>query len=229
MLFGKAHIVCLMTIAGVSFITALIYKKSLDKTRLLILRLISSALLMLEIFRILVLTVTGNMSIGHLPLHLCSMSIPINLIAAFTKDKSLRALTGEISLMTLLPAALTALLIPDWTMYPMLNYMSLCSFIWHGLQVLFPLLLLIGGEIKPSVKHFRYNWCFLLITGIPVYIFDRIFNCNYLFLLGAPKGSPLEELAAMIPSFLYVPVLFCLYNAVILVFYLILRCLQKGS
>ena len=74
--------------------------------------------------------------------------------------------------------------------------------------ILFPLLLLTGSYISPSLKHFWWNGAFILSVGIPVLIFDRVTYCNYFVLLVPPPGTPLEKLFSLSGSGLYIAALF---------------------
>ena len=48
--------------------------------------------------------------------------------------------------------AMAALLFPDWTRYPLFNYMHINTFLIHGLLVLVPVLVLTSGRYRPSIK-----------------------------------------------------------------------------
>ena len=136
----------------------------------------------------------GRMGMEYLPLHLCSLAIAVYLAHAFMKDSPLRSALGELSYCLLLPGSLSALLFPNWTAYPMLTFMSLHSFLWHALLVLYPILLLIGGRIRPVLRHWWYPVVFLLLVTPPVYLFDALTGYNYMFVLYPLAGTPLEWL-----------------------------------
>ena len=219
-MFGAVHLLSLLFCAAFITIVLIIFSRSGAGTQNALIKITALLLLFTEIFKLTVLFTIGKLSIGHLPLHLCSMAIYLNLITAFS-GSGVRAVLGEISLFTLLPAALMALIFPDWTMYPCLNFMNFSSYFWHSLQIIFPMMCLIERWIKPSIRHFWWNALFLLVAGIPILIFDVIEHCNYFFLLGAPAGTPLVPLYALCGTAGYIAALFLLYCLVILTAYLI--------
>jgi uncharacterized membrane protein YwaF len=95
-----------------------------------------------------------------------------------------------------MPASIAALLFADWTIfYPALNFMNLYSYIWHGLLVLYPVLLRRTGQITLNIRHMHWVILFLCLVVPPIYIFDKIFGCNYFFVNWPVPGSPLQWLA----------------------------------
>ncbi len=84
-----------------------------------------------------------------------------------------------------------ALLFPSWTRLPFLNFMHIRSFIGHILLVLYPLMLTVGGDIKPRARSIPKCLLLLVCMAIPVGIFNYFFDTNYMFLMEADKGNPL--------------------------------------
>ena len=73
----------------------------------------------------------------------------------------------------IMPASIMALLFADWTVYyPVWNFINLHSYLWHGLLILYPLLLKLRGDISTSVKHIHWVLIFLILVVPPIYIFD---------------------------------------------------------
>ena len=147
----------------------------------------------LEIFKDLFLISVGRFGIGYLPLHVCSIGIFIFLLREYLPYERSKAFFGEIAYVLIMPASFAALLFADWTIYyPVLNFMNLYSYLWHGLLILYPILLFIMKEVHPGIKHFHYVILFLLVVVPFFYIFDKHFNCNYFFVNWPTAGSPLE-------------------------------------
>lgn len=205
-LWGNAHKVAIIVIVLIIVASIIMFERA-RRYREMMLRSIAVLLPILEILKISVLTVHERMDLGHLPIHLCSIAIYIYPLIVFTGSEKVRQIFSEISVITLLPAAVCAIAFPDWTMYPIINFYSLHSFIWHMLQIIFPILCLKIGWCKPSIKNIWKNLVFLIICAGMVLIFDHICNCNYWFLMRPVSGTPLQNIYDIFGKRLYLPAL----------------------
>ena len=144
----------------------------------------------------------GRFDEGYLPLHLCSLGIPVFIMSVF--GNRTRAFFREIAVVLILPGAVAAILFPDWNMYPVINFMNLYSWLWHGILVLFPLLLIKFGMVWPSIRNLWMPIVFLCLAVPPIYLFDKKAECNYLFINWPPAGTPLEIAACYmgVPGYL---------------------------
>jgi uncharacterized membrane protein YwaF len=150
----------------------------------------------LEIFKDLFLVHVGRFGIGYLPLHICSIGIFVFLLREWLPLGRAKDAFGEIAYMIIMPASVAALLFADWTVYyPVLNFMNIHSYIWHGLLILYPLLLKVRGDISPSIRHIHYCLLFLCAVVPPIYAFDKHFGCNYFFVNWPVANSPLSWMA----------------------------------
>lgn len=203
-----------------------------------------------NLLRDVYLLIVGYMSIAYLPLHLCSSSIFAYLLYAFLPEEipeevkqkehltepdgsekqkarrhrlsAFRTSLGEVSFVLLMPGSVTALIFPDWTNYPLFNFMCLHSFFWHTLIACYPMLLLISGRIHPTIKHLWYPFLYLAIITPPIALFDYKENCNYLFVHWPVQGTPLESLYNLMGSCWRVGYAVLVF-AVILVIYLVIE------
>ena len=107
----------------------------------------------------------GRNYLDLLPLHLCNLGIFVNLPAAFTRGK-IRSFFAEISLVLIMPGAVSALLFPDWTYKPFWSYLPMLCFFTHTLLVFIPLVFLVRKTVRVSFKHFWYPFFFLNIKWI---------------------------------------------------------------
>lgn len=141
----------------------------------------------LEIAKDIFLLATGQFHMTYLPLDLCGLSIFVEFAVVYCDSPLLLELVYSLSL----PGACMALLFPDWNSLPLWNYMSLHSFLLHGLLILFPILLLSAGELRPNPK--RLPFCFTCIAAacIPIALINRQFGTNFFFLSRPSSGSPL--------------------------------------
>lgn len=106
-----------------------------------------------------------------------------------------RSALAEIGLVLLMPGTGCALIFPDWSWYPMWNFMSLHSFLWHAVLIAYPLMCLLSGRVQPRISHIWMPILYLAILVPPTYLFDVLTGCNYLFLLRPVPGTPLQWLS----------------------------------
>ena len=195
-LFGKVH---LLSISITFLLIILILDFSMRwniQAQRKVQKAIPIGMLILEGFKDLFLVAVGRFGIGYLPLHVCSIGIFVFLLREYLPWKWSRDYFGEVAYVLIMPASIAALLFADWTIYyPALNFMNLYSYIWHGLLVLYPVLLRRTGQITLDVRHMHWVLSFLCLVVPPVYIFDKIFGCNYFFVNWPVPGSPLQWLA----------------------------------
>ncbi len=205
-LFGITHLFSVGVTFALVFLFILVFIKVSSSRREKILRVIPPLMLALEIAKDLFLVYLGRFGVGYLPLHMCGMGIFVFLFIRFLPRKKVREFFGEVACVLILPSAVAALFFADWTpYYPVLNFMNLYSYLWHGLLILYPCLLMIDQKAVPTVKHIRYVILFLCAVVPPVYVFDRLFGCNYLFLIRPVPNSPLSWLASLsgVPGYLF--------------------------
>lgn len=196
-LFGAAHFLSVaITLALVLTAVVIIEQKS-SAVRKKVLKIIPIFMLGMEVFKDLFLVLVGRFGIGYLPLHVCSIGIFVFLLREYLPWRWSKDYFGEIAFVLIMPASIAALLFADWTIYyPVLNFINLHSYLWHGLLVLYPILLMRAKEISPSIKHLQWVISFLCVVVPPIYFFDKRFGCNYFFVNWPVSESPLSWLAS---------------------------------
>ena len=154
----------------------------------------------------------GVMGVYFLPLHLCGLAVFFTFWHSLLRPEGeLGRTLGNFLYSTCMPGAAFALLFPDWTAYPLLGFHSLVAFLVHTLLVAYPLVQVAAGDLRPEPG--LLGRCLALLAGLAgaVYLFDRTFEANYMFLLEPAPGSPLEWFAGAFgnPGYLlgYVPML----------------------
>ena len=140
-----------------------------------------------EIFTMWVLMSHGNYYEEYLPLHLCSINIFVVLWHALRPNENVGAFLYTVCM----PGAIAALLFPTWNELPLLCGMHLHSFTVHIELVLYPLLLIAGGEVRPNVKQIPKILGLLLLSGVPAILANHFFDTNFMFLRYAEPGNPL--------------------------------------
>lgn len=205
-LFSAVHGIYLAAAALSALLLCLFYRRSGAERRRRLRLMLASSALALELLRAVLLMISGNYTIGRLPLHLCAIAVYLSFFHALRGGR----LTGQFLYAFCMPGALAALLFPDWSYYPGLHFMTVCSFALHILVFCTILMQVAGRDIRPDIKSLPQCLGIMLAIGIPVYVFDILTNTNYLFLNWPSPGSPLELFAFLgRPGYLlgYIPLI----------------------
>ena len=171
------------------FVAALsaVYRKKDAATRAKWRKGIAVAILLDEVWKMFWLTVGGTYTLDYLPLHLCSINIIIIAVHAWKPGKTLDNYLYAICV----PAALAAMLFPTWTSLPTLNFMHLHSFTVHILLIAYPVVLTVAGDIRPDLRQLPKSLLFTVCMAVPIYVFNLLFDTNFMFLMYAEEGNPL--------------------------------------
>ena len=140
-----------------------------------------------ELFKQACLIIGGRFTLGCLPLHLCNINIILIAAHAFRPSKTI----GNYLYTVCTPATVAAMLFPDWTKMPVMNFLHLHSFTLHILLAVYPVVLTVNGEIKPCVRDIPRCLGMLLAMAAVIYVVDVMLDQNFFFLMDAPKGTPL--------------------------------------
>ncbi len=200
--FGAAHLAYLALFSALAVGYAFFYQRLGARGRELAGRALGAAILLLWLFETAVTALRGRLSLGGLPLHLCSLMLFAASLHAWTGRARpgsfaarLRSFLGALLFFPGLPGALAALLFPDWLRYPLFNYMSLTGFFEHGLLLTYGASVVAAIAEAPEPRRlFRRDLCASLLflgLGAPaIAFFDRATGTNYWFLSGPSADSP---------------------------------------
>ena len=217
--FGPMHLIWLACIIVCIVAAAALYKRLNDKQRHTMRIAIGVCVVLLEIVKDIYHSIIGEFGVGYLPLHLCGINI---LLIGFDLIKQNNTVRNFLYYFSIAGASL-ALLFPNWTSLPCWNFSGIHSFAIHGLLVMYPILLVAGGEVKPDLKTMPK--CILLLIGlaIPIYFVNLAFDTNFMFLMEPDKGNPLELFEQLLGNHLWgfpilLPVvMFLMYLPILLV------------
>lgn len=193
-LWSAPHLIWLCLMALMIVCIARYYWKNDEPGRNRMRKAIAITMLVMELLKDLVVAVTGWWNPGYLPFHLCGLAIFAVLADAFWRRQKV---TGQMILFAFMPGALSALLFANWTMYPFYVYLCIHSFIYHALIVAYAVMIFASREVVPDYKGLWKSVAAVVITAIPVYFINLIFeehNPNFMFLMEASPGSPLVPL-----------------------------------
>lgn len=185
--FDLTHLFWLVTFVSFAIIMSFIYKQSKPIIRKKIKKYMAMAIILDEVFKIVVLCIGGNYTVEYLPFHLCSINIFIIAYHVYKPNKTLDNFLYAVCI----PGALAALLAPTWIELPITSLMHIHSFTIHILLATYPIMLVANGEIEPRIQEFPKCVLFTVILAVPIYIFNLIFGTNFMFLMYAEAGNPL--------------------------------------
>ena len=187
-LFCAGHMLWLA--AGGAFAAVLIfaYMRCSRRGRRVILATLAVLLLADECAKHALLLYIGMERVDYLPLHLCSVGMFVCMIYALRPSK----LCGELLYSVCLPGTVAALLFPGWSSLPIGSFLSVHSFSYHILLAVFPLLILAGGEHRPSPKRLPQCTAILASLAVPIWFVNQRYDTNFFFLNYAGEGNPLS-------------------------------------
>ena len=140
-----------------------------------------------ELFKVICLLIGGRFTPQYLPFHLCSINIFLIAANAWKKNTVINNFLYTVCI----PGTMAALLFPSWTELPLGNFMHIHSFTVHILLALYPIVLAVNGVLKPRVRDIPKCLLLLLAMAGFAYIFNLLFDTNFMFLMSASKGNPL--------------------------------------
>ena len=197
--FGVTHLIWLLALALFCGGAVIFYRKANAKTRKIARTVLGASVVLLEIIKDIVVIAIGEFSFGYLPFHLCGINV---LLIGFDVLKQTKAVRNFLYYFCI-PGAMLALIFPNWTVLPCLNFMHIHSFIIHAALVLYPLLLVTSGEVKPNIKDMLK--CILLLIGMatPIYFINLACGTNFMFLMDPETGNPLGLFEQLLGSHLW--------------------------
>ncbi len=205
-LFSPGHLLWLAGAACVWMILCRAYKASSPAGRRRLRLAVAMSALAVELLRAGLLAAAGQYDLSRLPLHLCGLAVYISAVHALRPRESV----GQFLYAFCMPGAVFALVFPDWSCYPLWSYMTLSGFLLHILLTAYPLMQVWGGDIVPDIRRAPRCLLTMLLIALPVFVFDRFTDTNYMFLNWPSPGSPLEWFAFLgRPGYLlgYLPLL----------------------
>lgn len=186
--FGWLHLLWLAVTVLLAVWFSLSYKRANEQGRTVWRKAMAVALVLNEVFKQTCLLIGGNWLTSYLPLHLCSINIFVVAWHAWKPG----ALSGNFLYTVCIPGAAAALLFPSWTSLPLGNFMHIHSFTVHMLLVLYPIVLTVGGDIRPDVRALPKCLAVLIAMAVVAYFINTPLDANFFFMARADEGNPLS-------------------------------------
>lgn len=197
--FGVEHLIWLFCIVAGIVAASFVYKRLDEKKRNVMRLTVGIIIVLLEIAKNIFHIVKGEFSYGYLPFHLCGINI---LLIAFDMIKPTKIVRNFLYYFSIAGASL-ALLFPNWNELPMWNFSCIHSFSVHAFLVMYPILLLVSGELEPDLKTMPKCIGLLILMAIPIYFMNLAWDTNFMFLMEPDKGNPLELFEKLLGSHLW--------------------------
>ena len=186
-MFDGCHLLWLAGFVLFTVVCCLVYRR-LAATGRRRMRIVMAALIVAdEALKMGTLILGGNFSVNYLPLHLCSINLFLIAWHAFRPNKTLDNYLYAVCV----PAALAALLFPNWTKLPPTSLMHIHSFTFHMLLACYPIMLLAGGDIRPQARYLPKVALLLGCLAAIAATANEAFGTNFMFLSYASKSNPL--------------------------------------
>ena len=189
-LFGPYHIGWLIVTVLTTVFVSNYFKKLDAKRRTIFQRRIAWFILLFEIVKNLYLIIHDEFSVAYLPFALCGLAIFAIFYHAYTNN----AVAGEMLFNLFLPGAAAGLLFCNWTHRSIFEFMCFFSFIFHMALVVYCVMVLYAGIVKPDKKRIKSSVVFLACAGVIIYPLNKIWGTNFMFLSTPSPGSPLVPL-----------------------------------
>lgn len=191
--YDGLHLIWLAAFVMLTLACCIAYRKMAENHRKLWRWIVAGLLLCDELFKVIPMVIQGYFRPDYLPLHLCSVNIFLIAFHAWKPTKTV----GNFLYTVCIPGAVAALLFPTWTSLPAANYMLIHSFTVHLLLAMYPIVLTVGGDIRPNIRELPKTMALLVALGLIALVANLLLDTNFMFLMSADPGNPLylfEEL-----------------------------------
>ncbi len=194
-LFSKGHFeLIFITILGISFAL----KNTINKTKDEVKQIIKRCTIIMWILEVVIITfklATGDVRNlnNYVPLYYCSLLLYAGLLSSFAKNTLKRV--GDVFLATGgIVGGIVFLIFPTTSLpaYPMLHFVSLHSFLFHGTMVYLGILINKTHYIELKMSDMKYYVGLVGIVCVCAYIINSIFGSNLMFISENFPGMPIE-------------------------------------
>ena len=188
--YGPEHFAWLIAMATIGIIACKTFVRASAEKQDKALKGLALWIVIQEILKDILHYYAGTLELEHLPLHICGISIFFTLWYAFRPGK----LNGAYVYGMSMPGAAAALLFPNWTEYPVWHFSAINSFTIHGELIIFALLALTSGRLKPDIRQIPKMTAIMIALAVPIYFLNKKWGTNFMFISDPSPGSPLMPL-----------------------------------
>lgn len=189
-LYGPYHIGWLIATVIVVCVVCAYYRRATIKNRQRTKWILTLSIVIGELIKDIYIAVTSTISVEELPLSLCGLAMFALLIYSGKPNEVL----GNMLYCLFLPGAISAMLFCNWTDRPIDSFLSLFSFFYHIVLIVYITMILAAKEFTLHPRHLWASVLFLLISAPLIYRFNKHYDTNFMFLNTPSPGSPLVPL-----------------------------------
>lgn len=157
-----------------------------------------------------------------MPLHTCSSFWYVPVLALFSKNEKLKSAAMcylcTINMFGGIVGMFMATAMMDC--YSLFSFYGSQTMIYHAILFIFPLIMLGTGYYKPKADHLWRGYILFFAIAVPVFIFDNIFNADYMYIYDSsllPIFKPIAD--AMPHRLLWTAVAFVAYFIIAVIFH----------
>ena len=132
----------------------------------------------------------------ELPLWTCSIYLFAMPLSLFSKNEKVKdACNGFICSISMLGGFINFL----FSRESLFSFLGLHTFVYHFILLITPIVMLVSGYYKPKFKDYVGAVLIFVIYAIPVFVFDNIFQQDYMFIYDGSWFGPAADFAALMP------------------------------
>ena len=184
----------IITIIGI----AIALKKTINKSKEDVKKIIKRCTIVMWLFEIIVISFklcTGDIKNvnNYVPLYYCSLLLYAGALASFAKGTLKRV--GEVFLATGgIIGGIVFIIFPTTSLpsYPILHFVSLHSFLFHGIMVYLGILINATQYIELKASDIKYYAGLVGIVSVLAFIINNIFDSNLMFISKNFPRTPIE-------------------------------------
>ena len=194
-MYSIGHIV-LLVITFICIAIAIHFTKKFNKDNVKKTIKISTIILwVLEVIKIIFNIAIGNIKNpnNYIPLYYCSLILYAGIFSGYCKGKLKKV--GDVFISTgAIIGGVFCLFCPNTSLpaYPMLHYISIQSFIFHGTMLYLGILTNITGYTNLKIGDIKYYAILLLLISTISAIVNKIFGTNFMFISNDFPNTPIS-------------------------------------
>jgi hypothetical protein len=130
------------------------------------------------------------------PLWTCSIYLFVVPLSLFAKNLTIKNACNAFICSLSMIGGIINFIFPTDSLF---SFMGLHTFLYHFMLLITPIIMLTSGYYKPKFNHSIGAIIIFIMYAIPVYIFNSIFELDYMFIYNGSWFGPMAEFASMMP------------------------------
>ena len=195
-MFGPVYFFWLILLALACVIGKIFFPNMSKEKKHKVYVILTVIMLIDEIAKYVMTILTDQFEWQLLPFHLCSINIFVCLWHTLKPTET----SKEVLYSICIPAALVALLSPNWICLPLWNFMHIHSALMHVLLILYPFLILAEGY-RPNPKNIGKVLLFLVCAAGVAFLINSVLGTNFFFLSGHNNNPALMLISNIFGKF----------------------------